>query len=144
MAHESDSNLINNLFRRNKRCFLILLLINFLFACMYYLYTQNQSSIQDNVRTYLKRFGKNLDGTDPMRTVLESEYDHDDLEVFYSLVRKEFALGLRCMRKADRMVTTSNSNLNNTDEMNSNRTQDRYVAELFRYDVTYRHCSYKK
>ncbi|CAF1265395.1 unnamed protein product, partial [Adineta ricciae] len=95
---------------------------------MYYFYTQNQSSIKDNVGTYLKRFGKNSDGTDPIRTVFESEYDHDDLEVFYNLVSKEFALGLRCMRKPDQPVTTSNSNLNDTDQMNSNRTQDRSAA----------------
>lgn len=138
MAFDSDSSLISNLFRRNKRCFLILLLFNVLLACMYYLYAQNQSSIKENVRIYFKRFEKKMNGTDPIRTVLESEYDHNDLEVFYNLVHKEFALGLRCMRKADQSVTISNSNINDTDQTNSNRTQSRYEAELFK------HPSYKR
>ncbi|UJR09905.1 hypothetical protein I4U23_014127 [Adineta vaga] len=124
MALEIDTNQIYHLFCKNKRCFLILLLSNSLLAYSYYIYMQNQSSTKENVKTYSKQFDKNFNSSnsiDTIRNILKQEYDRNDLEVFYNVVNTQFALGLRCMRKANQPQTLFNV----SEQINGNVTKNR-------------------
>ncbi|CAF4018178.1 unnamed protein product, partial [Rotaria magnacalcarata] len=103
-----------------KRCFSILLLLNCTLACLYYTYVQNQPDgtkyNSNNAKGIHINFNKNQSSIKPskpieyIRTILENEYNYDDLVKFYNLNEKEFSLGLRCARKSKRIETTTQVN----------------------------------
>jgi hypothetical protein len=114
-----------------KRCFLILLLFNLFAACIYYFY-ESVSHGTNKPTTPIDTYGyqKPNSAIKFIRNILENEYDHEDLLTFYKLVEKEFALGLRCTRKANPPPTTTTlsttSNLTFNQQINSNITTIRY------------------
>lgn len=106
-------------------CLFTLLFFNSLFACLYYAYTQDQSTSRTRITSIFKNFRKswNANGSiDLVRNVLASEYNRGDLKTFYELVKTEFALGLRCMRNAQTTSTVPSTT-------NENRTNSSLTAE---------------
>lgn len=95
-----------------KRLFLTLLFINSFLGCVYYIHEQNlplsSSQNQENTST-----GTQLTAAlRSIRSILEHDYNYEDLVKFYRLVHDEFALGLRCARaNVTGEMTTTNRNV---------------------------------
>ncbi len=113
-----------------KRWFLILLLFNLSFTFIYHFYGSILHST-DRSTIPIDGYQKQNYAIKFIRNILENEYDHEDLLTFYKLVEKEFALGLRCTRKANPPPTTTTlsttSNLTFNQQINSNITTIRYL-----------------
>ncbi|CAF3026608.1 unnamed protein product [Rotaria socialis] len=115
-----------------KRCFSILLLVNCILAFLYYTYVQNQSEgtkgNSNSAKGIRINFNPDRNSTKPskpieyIRTILENEYNYDDLVKFYSLNEKEFSLGLRCTRKPKRIETTTKVNYTGDTTIEDNST----------------------
>ncbi|CAF1219046.1 unnamed protein product [Adineta steineri] len=121
MAFDCDNNY--NVCSNNKRCFLTLVLFNFFLACTYYFYEHNQSDVRQNAVKhfpnifYQHELSRKTDNSiEIIRNILENEYNRSDLQIFYDLVEKEFALGLRCTRNQNKKsnVDLTISETNNT------------------------------
>jgi hypothetical protein len=117
----------NPLCINQKRCFLILLLFNSFVACIYYLSGSiSQTTKTTPIDTNLNQ--KHNHAIKFIRTILENEYDHEDLITFYNLVEKEFSLGLRCTRKANPPPTTTTTLLTaDNQQSNSSIITIRYL-----------------
>ncbi|CAF4084730.1 unnamed protein product, partial [Adineta steineri] len=121
MAFDCDNNY--NVCSNNKRCFLTLVLFNFFLACTYYFYEHNQFDVRQNAVKhfpnifYQHELSRKTDNSiEIIRNILENEYNRSDLQIFYDLVDKEFALGLRCTRNQNKKsnVDLTISETNNT------------------------------
>jgi hypothetical protein len=117
----------NYLCSNQKRCFLILLLFNLFVVCLYYSYgsiSQNAIRFTTPIDTYA--YHKHVSPIKYIQSVLNNEYDHDDLVTFYNLAKKEFSLGLRCTRKASPTTTVPiTSNITTDQQTNSNISTNR-------------------
>ena len=131
LNNDSHSYLCAN----HKRCFLILLFLNSLLGCIYYLHGQNLLLKLPNGNSYAKQTDTNLyqkqtNAVHLIRNILENEYDHQDLMTFYQLVENEFASGLRCTRNS-KQPSSIPSNLTGNPKINNNTITIRYLNGFY-------------
>ena len=136
MAFGVDNNSHSYVCVNQKRCFLIILLLNSLLACIYYLHGQSLLSKFPNGNSYIQQIDTNLNQKQTkavhlIRNILENEYDHQDLMRFYQLVENEFTSGLRCTRNS-KQPSSIPPNLTENPEINNNTITIRYLNG-FRY-----------
>lgn len=93
-----------------RRYFFILLLLNSLLACIYYLHEQTFSTYL--LKQSMKKIFPSIQNSaiDYLRKTLQDEYNPDDLLRFYQTVEKEFSLGLRCMRESPSSIISNETN----------------------------------
>ena len=101
-----------------KNAFLVILFINLIFAVFYFFYSGDASS-----SSRLTFWSRQTDVSaapivqtvsDTVKSILEREYNRDDLTNFYSTVENEFSLGLRCQRSSNVAHRPINSSSNLT------------------------------
>ena len=106
-----------------KRCFLALVIVNFLLAGVYYLHepTEKTGSPANVAHRHADRdwsLDESTKITTLLKAILETDYNQEDLTAFYELVQREFSLGLRCTRAA----APATNNAVNTSHLLRNRT----------------------
>ena len=133
MAIDSNTNYKHHFCLSRKRCFLILLLFNFIIVLIYYIHEQNQSQARDKLSisekvnsSKIKHSIETSKATLFIKTVLENDYNHDDLAIFYNNTEKEFSLGLRCTRKNPQPQVTITPNTTNNQQIHNNITIHKY------------------
>jgi len=137
MAFSVENSHNSYIYINRKRCFLLLLLLNCLLACIYYIHVQKQSKTTQHLTTYTKQIPKNLYSKQPItkamkfiRKILENEYDLNDLITFYNIVEKEFSLGLRCTRKSKKPTPTTTTTTTTTILTNSSKENSTDITTI--------------
>lgn len=114
-----------------KRCFTILLLVNCFLGFLYYQYGKIREDVDDKIKAsrelYVHVNAKQslADIQKPInyiQSVLEDEYDYNDLVNFYQLADRQFSLGLRCTRNAAQKSPTTTTRANYTNDQTNKTT----------------------
>lgn len=92
-----------------KRIFFTLIFFNTFLGCIYYFNGQNnQESIPPSTwksvvhhEEYLSSSTKQANALQFIESILSSEYNSDDLNRFYTHVKKQYSLGLQCTRQGN-------------------------------------------